>query len=63
MSSWALMLLMFAAGLANLVWMVVLAIAMAYETTGSHGRRLALAFGVGLLWLALIAATGVTMAF
>jgi predicted metal-binding membrane protein len=62
-SSWALMLLMFAAGFANLIWMAVLAIAMAYEALGRHGRRSASAFGVALLWLALVAATGVTIAF
>jgi predicted metal-binding membrane protein len=48
-SSWALMLLMFAEGFANLGWMVALAAVMAYETTGRHGQRAAGAVGVLLL--------------
>jgi predicted metal-binding membrane protein len=62
-SSWALMLLMFAAGVANLGWMAVLTVAMAYEARGRFGRQAALGFGIALLWLALIAATGVVIAF
>jgi predicted metal-binding membrane protein len=53
-SSWALMLLMFAEGFANLWWMVALTALMVYEATGRHGQRAA--FGVGLLLL-LLAAT------
>jgi len=51
-SSWALMLLMFAAGFANLAWMAILAAVMAYEAAGRHGQRVASAFGLALLVLA-----------
>lgn len=58
-SSWALMLLMFAAGVANLGWMVALASLMAYETMGRHGPRAASAAGVALLALGcLVVLTG-----
>ena len=58
-SSWALMLLMFAAGFANLAWMAALAAVMAYESIGRHGERAALAAGVVLLGLAgLVVLTG-----
>lgn len=58
-SSWALMLLMFAAGVANLGWMVALAALMAYETMGRHGPRAASAAGVTLLGLScLVVLTG-----
>ena len=57
--SWALMLLMFAAGFANLWWMAVLAAAMAYETIGRHGQRAAPVVGILLLGLAgLVVLTG-----
>jgi predicted metal-binding membrane protein len=52
-SSWALMLLMFAEGFANLAWMAALAAVMVYEATGRHGPRLAQAVGVGLVFAAL----------
>ena len=52
-SSWALMLLMFAAGFANLAWMAILAAVMAYEAAGRHGQRVASAFGLALLALAV----------
>jgi predicted metal-binding membrane protein len=52
-SSWALMLLMFAAGFANLAWMAILAAVMAYEAVGRHGQRVASAFGLALLALAV----------
>ena len=51
-SSWALMLLMFAAGFANLGWMAALAALMVYETMGRHGRRAAMAAGASLIALA-----------
>ena len=51
-SSWALMLLMFAAGFANLAWMAALAALMAYEATGRHGPRVAALAGIVLLGLA-----------
>jgi predicted metal-binding membrane protein len=54
---WALMLLMFAAGVANLAWMGALTAVMVYEKVGRHGRRLATGVGVGLLaWSALVLA-------
>ena len=57
--SWGLMLLMFAAGFANLWWMAGLAVLMAYETIGRHGHRAAVAAGGVLLGLAgLVAVTG-----
>jgi predicted metal-binding membrane protein len=52
-SSWALMLLMFAAGFANLAWMAILAAVMAYEAAGRHGQRVASVFGLVLLALAI----------
>jgi predicted metal-binding membrane protein len=52
---WALMLMMFAAGLANLAWMGLLTAVMVYEKVGRHGRRLAPVVGVALLaWAALV---------
>jgi predicted metal-binding membrane protein len=56
--SWALMLLMFAAGFANLWWMAALAVAMGYETIGRHGRGAASV--IGALLLALAAAVFLT---
>ena len=54
-SSWALMLLMFAAGVANLWWMAALTAVMAYEVMGRHGPRAASAIGITLLGLACLA--------
>jgi predicted metal-binding membrane protein len=52
---WALMLVMFAAGFANLAWMAVLAAVTAYEKAGRHGRALTPALGAGLAaWGALV---------
>jgi predicted metal-binding membrane protein len=62
-ASWAVMLLMFAAGVANLAWMAVLAAAMAYEALGRHGARFGIVLGFVLLDLAAIAATGVVLGF
>ncbi len=46
---WALMLVMFAAGVANLWWMAVLAALMVYEKTAPGGDRGVRVIGVGLL--------------
>jgi predicted metal-binding membrane protein len=48
-SSWALMLLMFAEGFANLWWMVALTAVMVYETTGRNGQWVATTIGIALL--------------
>ena len=50
-NSWALMLLMFAEGFANLWWMVALTALMVYEATGRHGRWAAQAVGPFLFGL------------
>jgi predicted metal-binding membrane protein len=53
------MLLMFAAGVANIWWMAALALVMAYETVGHHGHRAAPVIGLGLLaFAAAIVLTG-----
>jgi predicted metal-binding membrane protein len=46
---WALMLLMFAAGVANLWWMAGLTALMVYEKTGAGGRRAVPVAGIALL--------------
>jgi predicted metal-binding membrane protein len=51
---WALMLLMFAAGLANLTWMAALAALMAYEKIGRRGRELTAPAGVALIGVGLV---------
>ena len=48
---WALMLVGFAAGVANLAWMVVLTLLMVFEKTGRGGDRLSAPIGFGLLGL------------
>ncbi len=53
------MLLMFAAGFANVWWMTALGAVMAYETLGRRGGQCASIVGLGLLSLAaLVLATG-----
>jgi predicted metal-binding membrane protein len=52
---WALMLVMFAAGVAVLWWMAALTLVMVYEKTGRHGRALTPWIGVALLALAVLA--------
>ena len=52
-SSWALMLLTFAEGFANLGWMAALTIVMVYEATGRHGNRAAIVAGLALVLLGL----------
>lgn len=49
---WALMLVMFAAGVANLWWMAALGSVMYYEKVGRFGKRIGPAVGVALLGLA-----------
>lgn len=51
---WALMLVMFAAGVASLVWMAVLTTVMVLEKTHPVGRRLAPVVGVALIGFASI---------
>lgn len=58
-SSWALMLLMFAEGFANLWWMAALTAVMVYEATNHHGHRAAVAVGAILLSLSLATLVGV----
>jgi predicted metal-binding membrane protein len=56
---WALMLVMFAAGFANLLWMALLAAVTAYEKVGRHGRALTPVLGAALIgWGALVLAFG-----
>jgi predicted metal-binding membrane protein len=49
---WALMLLMFAVGVAHLWWMAALTAMMVYEKVGRHGARVTAPIGFGLLLLA-----------
>ncbi|ABL79511.1 conserved hypothetical protein (plasmid) [Nocardioides sp. JS614] len=50
-----LMLVMFAAGIANLLWMATLTVLMAYEKNGHAGSRLVSAVGCALLlWAAAV---------
>ena len=52
---WALMLMMFAAGVANLPWMAVLTGVMFYEKAGQRGRAVTPYVGMALLaWAALV---------
>lgn len=52
---WALMLLMFAAGFANLAWMAALATLTAYEKVGRRGKAAARVAGIVLLvWGVLV---------
>jgi predicted metal-binding membrane protein len=46
---WALMLVMFASGVANLIWMAALTVLMTYEKTGHAGRRVVPLAGLVLL--------------
>jgi predicted metal-binding membrane protein len=58
-SSWALMLLVFAEGFANLWWMAALTAVMVYETSGRHGQRVARVGGVLLfVFGALVVSSG-----
>ena len=55
---WALMLVMFAAGVASLVWMAMLTLVMVHEKTQPAGRRVVPATGVMLLAMAALAMAG-----
>jgi len=52
---WALMLVMFAAGVAVLWWMAALTAVMVYEKTGRYGRTLTPVVGLALLALSALA--------
>jgi predicted metal-binding membrane protein len=52
---WALMLVMFAAGVAMLWWMAALTAVMVYEKTGRHGEAIGPVVGVALLALSAVA--------
>lgn len=52
---WALMLVSFAAGFANLWWMAALTALMVYEKLGAYGKRIVPVVGVALIaWAVLI---------
>jgi predicted metal-binding membrane protein len=54
---WALMLVMFAAGVASLIWMAVLTAVMVHEKTRPLGRRAVPATGTALLaWASIVLA-------
>lgn len=51
---WALMLIGFAAGVANLWWMAALTAVMVYEKTGRHGDRIVAPVGLALIAAGLL---------
>jgi hypothetical protein len=53
---WALMLVMFAAGVADLAWMAALAGLMTYEKIGPSGQRVARVASAAAIGLAVLAA-------
>jgi predicted metal-binding membrane protein len=53
---WALMLVLFAVGVASLWWMAPLMLVMVYEKVGTRGTRITPVVGAGLLALAALAA-------
>jgi predicted metal-binding membrane protein len=55
---WALMLVAFAAGVANLWWMAALTAVMVFEKTGQGGRRGVRPIGIGLLALGTLMLAG-----
>ena len=57
-ASWALMLLMFAEGFANPLWMAALTALMVYEVGGRHASRAVSVSGIVLLLMALGTLTG-----
>ena len=52
---WALMLVMFAAGVAHLAWMGVLAVVMLVEKAAPHGDRIVAPVGLALAAMAILA--------
>jgi predicted metal-binding membrane protein len=52
---WALMLVAFPAGVANLWWMAALTAVMVFEKTGPAGQRGVRLIGVGLVGLGVLA--------
>jgi predicted metal-binding membrane protein len=57
-SGWALMLIMFSAGVANIAWMVALALMMLAEKTLPSGDRYRYAVGVALTVVAVVSLLG-----
>ena len=51
---WALMLVSFAVGVANLAWMAVLTLLMLFEKTGKGGERGVAPIGIGLMALGVL---------
>lgn len=51
---WALMLVAFAVGMANLLWMVVLGLVMLVEKTGKNGQRAVAPIGIGFIVLGVL---------
>jgi predicted metal-binding membrane protein len=51
---WALMLVMFVAGVASLLWMAALTALMVYEKTGHGGQRVVPVAGLGLIVIAAL---------
>lgn len=51
---WALMLVLIAVGIMNLAWMAALGIIIFLEKTWRHGKVLGIAFGIGLVVMALL---------
>jgi predicted metal-binding membrane protein len=51
---WALMLVAFAAGVSNLVWMAAFTAIMVFEKTGPGGDRGSIPIGAVLLWLGVL---------
>lgn len=56
---WALMLVGFAAGVANLWWMVALTALMVFEKTGRDGERGTAPIGIALIVLGLLTVAGI----
>jgi len=61
--SWALMLLLFAAGVDNIAWMAALTGVMAYEALGRNGPKVGMVFGLGMLGAGCLTAVGGVAAF